>query len=98
MRIESVTLLDVQRAWETNRRYSGATRSPEMIALIEALTKMNVGDAKAINYARGRNPANVKLQVQKAAKTIGKNVQVVTDEENERVMFSVLDRPMRRRS
>ena len=98
MRIESVTLLDVQKAWETNRRYSGATRSPEMIALIEALTKMNVGDARAITYARNRNAANVKLQVQKAAKTIGKNVQVVTDEENERVMFSVLDRPMRRRS
>ena len=57
MRIESVTLLDVQRAWETNRRYSGATRSPEMIALIEALSKMNIGEAKAIKYGRGRNPS-----------------------------------------
>ena len=98
MRIESVTLLDVQRAWETNRRYSGATRSPEMIALIEALSKMNIGEAKAIKYSRGRNPANVKLQVQKAGKSIGKNVHAVIDKENERVMFSVLDRPMRRRT
>ncbi len=97
MRIESVSLREVQEVWETNRRYSATSRSPEMIALIEALSKMEIGDAKAIGYAAGRNASNVKLQVQKAAKIVGKFVHVVIDEENERVMFSILDRPMRRR-
>ena len=96
MRIENVTLREVQEAWETNRRYS-VTRSPEMIVLIDALSKMNVGEARAIQYAQGRNPSNVKLQVQKAAKFANKNVQVVIDESNQRVMFSLLDRPARRR-
>ncbi len=97
MRIEGVSLREVQEVWEINRRYSTTSRSPEMIALIEALSKMEVGDARAIGYAPGRNALNVKLQVQKAAKIVGKFVHVVVDEGNSRVMFSVLDRPMRRR-
>ena len=97
MQIENVSLREVQEVWETNHRYSAASRAPEMVALIDALAKMNVGDAKAIGYTRGRNPANVKLQVQKAAKVVGKNVHAVIDEDNLRVMFSVLDKPMRRR-
>ena len=97
MRIEDVTLREVQEAWETNRKFSAASRSPEMIALIDALSKMNMGDARAIGYVDGRNPSNVKLQVQKAAKVVNKNVQVVIDEGNQRVMFTLLDRPARRR-
>ena len=97
MRIETVSLREVQEVWETNRRYSAASRSPEMIALVDALSKMNVGDAKAIGYVEGRGPSNVKLQVQKAAKLVSKNVNVVIDEEHRRVMFSVMDRPARRR-
>jgi len=97
MRIENVSLREVQEVWETNRKYSATSRSPEMIGLIEALSHMGVGEARAIGYAPNRNAANVKLQVQKAAKIVGKFVHVVIDEENRRVMFSVLDRPMRRR-
>ena len=97
MRIENVSLREVQEVWETNHRYSAASRTPEMVALIDSLAKMDVGQAKAIGYAPGRNPSNVKLQVQKAAKVVGKNVHAVIDEGNHRVMFSVLDRPMRRR-
>ena len=97
MRIENVSLREVQEVWETNHRYSAASRTPEMVALIDSLAKMDVGQAKAIGYALGRNPSNVKLQVQKAAKVVGKNVHAVIDEGNHRVMFSVLDRPMRRR-
>ena len=37
---------------------------------------MSVGDARAIGYEAGRNATNVKLQVQRAAKLIGKNVNV----------------------
>ena len=97
MRIEKVSLLEVQEVWETNRKYSAASRSPEMIALVNALSNMAVGDAKAIGYVEGRGPSNVKLQVQKAAKIVGKNVNVVIDESHRRVMFSVIDRPARRR-
>lgn len=97
MRIENVSLREVQEVWEKNRRYSTASRSPEMIALIDALSNMNVGEARAMGYVEGRSGANVKLQVQKAAKLIGKNVNVVIDENNMRVMFTVLDRPLRRR-
>lgn len=97
MRIENVSLREVQEAWETNRKYSAASRSPEMIALVDALSNMAVGDAKAIAYVAGRRPSNVKLQVQKAAKLVGKNVNVVIDESQRRVMFSVMDRPARRR-
>ena len=97
MRIENVSLREVQEVWVTNRKYSVASRSPEMIALVDALSKMNVGDAKAVGYAEGRSPNNVKLQVQKAAKLVGKNVNVVIDESRRRVMFSVMDRPVRRR-
>ena len=80
MRIENVSLREVQEVWETNRKYSVASRSPEMIALVDALSKMDVGEAKAVGYAEGRSPNNVKLQVQKAAKLVGKNVNVVIDE------------------
>ncbi len=97
MRIDNISLREVQEVWETNHRYSAASRTPEMVALIDSLSKMDVDQAKAIGYAPGRNPANVKLQVQKAAKVVGKNVYAVIDESNHRVMFSVLDRPMRRR-
>ena len=97
MKIANISLREVQEVWETNRKYSAATRSPEMLALVEALSNMSVGDARAIGYATGRNASNVKLQVQKAGKLIGKNVNVVIDEKNLRVMFSVLDRPPRRR-
>lgn len=97
MRIEDVSLREVQHVWETNRRYSAISRSPEMVALTEALSNMEVGDARAIGYDPGRNASNVKLQVQKAAKIVGKYVHVVIDDANERVMFSVLDKPMRRR-
>lgn len=97
MRIEEISLREVQEVWETNRRYSAASRSPEMIALVDALSKMDVGDARAIGYAEERTPNNVKLQVQKAAKLVGKNVNVVIDESQLRVMFSVMDRPARRR-
>ena len=97
MRIENVSLREVQEVWESGRRYASASRSPEMIALVDALSNMVVGEARAIGYAENRNGSNVKLQVQKAAKLVGKNVNVVIDENNRRVMFSVLDRPMRRR-
>ncbi len=97
MRIETVSLREVQEVWETNRRHSAASRSPEMIALVDALSKMEVDDARAVGYAEGRNPSNVRLQVQKAAKLVGKNVNVVIDESQRRVMFSVMDRPARRR-
>ena len=97
MKIEKVSLTEVQEVWETNRKYSAASRSPEMFALVEALSNMSVGDARAIGYEAGRNATNVKLQVQRAAKLIGKNVNVVIDSNNQRVMFSVLDRPPRRR-
>lgn len=97
MRIENVSLREVQETWESNRRYSAASRSPEMLALVEALSNMDIDDAKAIGYAEGRNPSNVKLQVQKAAKFVGKNVNVVIDETQSRVMFSVAERPARRR-
>ncbi len=97
MRIEKISLREVQEVWENNRRFSVASRSPEMIALVDALSKMNVGDARAVGYAEGRSPNNVKIQVQKAAKVVGKNVNVVIDESQRRVMFSVLDRPVRRR-
>ena len=97
MRINNVSLREVQEVWETNHRYSAASRTPEMVALIDSLSKMDVGQARAIGYAPGRNPSNVKLQVQKAAKVVGKNVHAVIDESNQRVMFSVLDQPMRRR-
>ena len=97
MKIEDVSLREVQEVWETNRKYSAASRSPEMLALFEALSSMSVGDARAIKYEAGRNATNVKLQVQRAAKLMGKNVNVVIDANNLRVMFSVLDRPPRRR-
>ncbi len=97
MKIENISLREVQEVWETNRRFAATSRSPEMIALVDALSNMAVGDARAIGYAEERNGANVKLQVQKAAKIVGKNVNVVIDEDNSRVMFSVLDRPLRRR-
>ena len=97
MRIENVSLREVQEAWETNRKYSAASRSPEMIALVDALSNMDVGNVRAIVYAEGRNGSNVKLQVQKAAKIVGKNVNVVIDDQNRRVMFAVLERPPRRR-
>jgi hypothetical protein len=96
MRIENVSLREVQELWETNQRYSVASRSPEMMALVEALSNMAVGDARAIGYSEGRNGSNVKLQVQKAARIVEKNVSVVIDENNRRVMFSVQDRPTRR--
>lgn len=97
MRIENVSLREVQEVWETNRKFSAASRSPEMLALIEALSNMSVGDARALGYEASRNATNVKLQIQRAAKLIGKNVNVVIDAQNQRVMFSVLDRPPRRR-
>ena len=97
MKIEDASLREVQEVWETNRKYSAASRSPEMIALVEALSKMDVGDARAISYAEGRNASNVKLQVQKAGKIVGKHVSAVIDESKNRVMFSVMDRPARRR-
>ncbi len=97
MRIENISLREVQEVWESNRKYSATSRSPEMLALVEALSQMSVGDARAIGYEENRRPSNVKLQVQKAAKLVAKNVNVVIDENNRRVMFSVLDRPVRRR-
>ena len=97
MRIETVSLREVQEVWETNRKYRIASRSPEMIALVDALSKMSVGDARAVSYAEGRGSNNVKVQVQKAAKLVGKNVSVVIDEDQHRIMFSVMDRPARRR-
>ena len=97
MKIENVSLRELQEVWESNRKYSAASRSPEMLALVEALSNMAVGDARAISYEAGRNATNVKLQVQRAAKLTGKNVNVVIDANNLRVMFSVLDRPPRRR-
>lgn len=98
MKIEVVSLREVQQVWETNRKYSATSRSPEMLALVEAISDMSIGDARAIRYEAGRNATNVKLQVQRAAKLVGKNVEVVIDAANLRVMFSVLDRPVRRRS
>ena len=95
MRIESISLREVQKVWESNRRYSATSRSPEMLALVEALSNMSVGDARAIGYREGRNASNVKLQVQRAAKLTGKNVNVVIDAQNNRVMFFVSDRPAR---
>ena len=68
-----------------------------MLALVEALSNMSVGEARAIGYREGRNASNVKLQVQKAAKLTGKNVNVVIDAKNSRVMFFVSDRPARTR-
>ena len=82
MRIETVSLREVQEVWETNRRYSAASRSPEMLALVEAISNMSVGDARAVGYVEGRNPNNVKLQVQKAGRLVDKNVNVVIDEAN----------------
>ena len=98
MRIENVSLREVQEVWETNRRYPSASRSPEMIALVDALSNMDVGNARAVRYAEGRNGANVKIQVQKAAKLVGKNVNIVIDGDKRQVMFAVLDRPIRHRT
>ncbi len=91
MRIETVSLKEVQQVWEANQQYSALSRSPELLALVNAISDMDAGSAMAIRYAEDRNPANVKLQVQKASKIVEKRVNVVVDEENQRVMFSVVD-------
>ncbi len=97
MRIEEVSLREVQKVWETNLRARGRARSPEVLKLIEVISELEPGDAKAINLNQGQSIANVKSQISRAAKAVGKNLEIVTDEPNHRVMFAISDRPPRRR-
>lgn len=97
MKIEDVSLREVQQVYESNRNYVGRARSPQVLRLIETISAMKPGVAMSITVEEGKSVATVRTQVFNAAKVIGKRVEVVPDEENRRVMFALTDRPPRTR-
>ena len=97
MRIEDVSLREVQMVWQANLRARGRTRSPEVLRLIEVISELEPGEALAVGLDEGQSVVNLKSQVSRAAKVAGKNVEVVADKSNHRVMFAISDRPPKRR-
>ena len=67
-------------------RTRGRVRSPETIALIEAIDSLSTGKAKAIELAAGQDPAKVRARLAYAAKIAGKKLKIVV--ENDRVLFA----------
>ena len=96
MRFEDVSLREVQAVWEANQRYSVASRSPELMAFVNVIGDMKVGDCKAVRVPEERDPASLRARIHQSAKIAGKYMRVVIDRENDRVLFEAVATPIHR--
>ena len=81
MQITDATLAELKSA---GRR--GRTRSPETVALIEAIESLKAGEAKAIVVEPGQSAAMVRAKLMYVSKSIGVKLQIAT--QDDRVMFA----------
>jgi ribosomal protein L30E len=73
----------------------GRTRSPETLALIQAIESLQPGRAKAVIVEAGQTPQKARTRLMYAAKTCDVKLQVAI--QGDRVLFA-LGRRRRRRS
>lgn len=87
MRIADINLAEIEQAWRNNR--AGLARSPDVAQYIEVISSLEPGTALSVVVADDRTVTSVKTQLTNAAKAVGKNLDVVGDEVNRRVMFAL---------
>lgn len=93
MQVGDVGLKEMQSIWERNK-IAGAPRSPDLLQLIEEVSKLSSGGASAVVLSEGQDVERIKSLVRRAAKVLEKSVTVVADIDQPRVCFAVkLDSP-----
>ena len=88
MQVGDVGLKEMQSIWERNR-IAGAPRSPDLLQLIDEVSRLSVGLASAVMLEEGQDVERVKSLVRRAAKVLDKSVTVVADVDSPRVCFAV---------
>lgn len=88
MQVGDVGLKEMQSIWERNR-IAGAPRSPDLLQLIDEVSRLSVGRASAVMLEEGQDVERVKSLVRRAAKVLDKSVTVVADVDSPRVCFAV---------
>ncbi len=88
MQVGDVGLKEMQSIWERNR-IAGAPRSPDLLQLIDELSRMTVDGSKAVMLTEGEDAERIKSLIRRAAKVLDKSVRVVADVDQPRVCFSV---------
>ena len=88
MRIEDVSLREMQNVWERNK-IAGRPRSPEMLELIDVLRASLPGAPRAVLLPEGEDSERWKGMIRRAAKVLGKSVDVAVEDGINRVYFEV---------
>lgn len=88
MQVGDVGLKEMQSIWERNK-IAGAPRSPDLLQLIEEVSKLSSGGASAVILDEGQDVERIKSLVRRAAKVLEKSVTVVADVDSPRVCFAV---------
>ena len=85
--------IDITTLRKAARR--GRTRSPETVALIQAIDNLRPGQAKAIMIERGQTGGKVRSRLTYAAKAVGKRLQIAIEED--KVLFALRENGRQRR-
>lgn len=90
MRVETISLKEMQDVWARNR-LAGAPRSPELLELVDTLSKLLPGRPLALLPLEDENIERYRGLIRRAAKILGKSVAVVIDNQKRRVLFEVVE-------
>lgn len=88
MKFGDIGLKEMESVWQRNR-IAGAPRSPDLLQLIDELSRLSVGGASAVILAEDQDGERVKSLIRRAAKVLDKSVTVVADIDQPRVCFAV---------
>ena len=91
MRVETISLKEMQSVWERNR-IAGAPRSPELLELVDVIQKMAPRQPLALLPLEGEDLERYRGLIRRAAKILDKTVSVVIDAQPRRVLFEVVER------
>ena len=90
MRIETITLKEMQDVWARNR-LAGSPRSPELLELVDTISKLLPGKPLALLALEGEDLERYRGLVRRAAKILDKPVSVVIDNQQKRILFQVVE-------
>ena len=90
MRVETITLKEMQDVWARNR-LAGSPRSPELLELVDAISKLPPSRPMALLPLEGEDLERFRGLVRRAAKILDKTVSVVIDNQRQRVLFEVVE-------
>ncbi len=79
-------IVDIPIGQLRTARRRGRARSPETLALIEAIESLESGTAKALVLERGEDATKLRAKLMYAAKIVGRRLRVAV--EDDRVLFT----------